>query len=280
MTADTTATSEVAGGAGVTAAGKGFFYQPLAFATLHGQADLVTVLNDTLRTLRGDGTLRRLSLHWYRGLDVGVRPAGVPSFTAALACSRPAPTRRADVVPAPSGDSARRVEPIVPARRWEVLSSDELDRLREAVFAVLADVGVRFPLPRALDVLAAHGAAVDRSRDRRPAAASARRGGPGERAARVHALRPRALVRPAPRRPPLLPVQRRQRRLRDRSRERRAARRRPWPTWPHRRASATRCLRSPSTGGRSSPPATCRSVRALCTRRRPCSPTRPSTSRP
>ena len=53
----------------------------------------------------------------------------------------------------------------MPARRWQVLSSAELDRLREAVFAVLADVGVRFPLPRALDVLSAHGAVVDRSRD-------------------------------------------------------------------------------------------------------------------
>ena len=45
MIADTTAMSETAGGAGVSAAGKGFFYQPLACATLHGQADLVTVLN-------------------------------------------------------------------------------------------------------------------------------------------------------------------------------------------------------------------------------------------
>ena len=69
------------------------------------------------------------------------------------------------MVPASGGDSARCIEPIVPARRWQVLSPAELDRLREAVFAVLADVGVRFPLPEALDVLAAHGAVVDRSRD-------------------------------------------------------------------------------------------------------------------
>jgi trimethylamine--corrinoid protein Co-methyltransferase len=57
-----------------------------------------------------------------------------------------------------------RIAPIVPARRWEVLTVADLDRLREAVFAVLSDVGVRFPLPRALDVLAAHGATVDRGR--------------------------------------------------------------------------------------------------------------------
>jgi L-cystine transport system substrate-binding protein len=85
MTADTTAMSEATGGAGVSAIGKGFFYQPLACAALRGQADLVTVLNASLRTLRGDGTLRRLSRHWYHGLDVSVRPAGVPSFSAALA---------------------------------------------------------------------------------------------------------------------------------------------------------------------------------------------------
>jgi L-cystine transport system substrate-binding protein len=85
MIADTTAMSETAGGAGVSAAGKGFFFQPLACATLRGQTDLVTVLNAGLRTLHRDGTLRRLSRHWYRGLDVTVRPAGVPSFSAALA---------------------------------------------------------------------------------------------------------------------------------------------------------------------------------------------------
>ena len=57
-----------------------------------------------------------------------------------------------------------RVDPIVPARRWEVLTAADLDRLREAVFAVLAEVGVRFPLPRALVILEGHGAVVDRSR--------------------------------------------------------------------------------------------------------------------
>jgi trimethylamine--corrinoid protein Co-methyltransferase len=58
-----------------------------------------------------------------------------------------------------------RIDSIVSSHRWEVLTQAELDRLREAVFAVLAEVGVRFPLPRALDILEAHGAAVDRSRE-------------------------------------------------------------------------------------------------------------------
>jgi trimethylamine--corrinoid protein Co-methyltransferase len=58
-----------------------------------------------------------------------------------------------------------RIDAISPSRRWDVLAPAELDRLREAVFAVLAETGVRFPLPRALDILAARGAVVDRSRE-------------------------------------------------------------------------------------------------------------------
>ena len=57
------------------------------------------------------------------------------------------------------------IDPITPSRRWDVLTVTELDRLREAVFAVLAETGVRFPLARALDVLESCGAAIDRSRE-------------------------------------------------------------------------------------------------------------------
>ena len=88
------------------------------------------------------------------------------------------------MAPASRGEAASRIEPIAPARRWEVLSPVELDRLREVVFAVLADVGVRFPLPRALDVLAAGGALVDRSREvarlPRPLVEQALAAAPGE----------------------------------------------------------------------------------------------------
>ena len=52
---------------------------------------------------------------------------------------------------------------ITPSRRWEALTQAELDRIRESIFTVLAEVGVRFPLARALETLEAHGAAVDRS---------------------------------------------------------------------------------------------------------------------
>ena len=55
-----------------------------------------------------------------------------------------------------------RIASIMPSRRWEVLSAAELDYLREAIFTVLAQVGVRFPLEAALDTLAAHGGTVDR----------------------------------------------------------------------------------------------------------------------
>ena len=51
----------------------------------------------------------------------------------------------------------------MPSRRWEVLTAAQLDRIREAIFTVLAQVGVRFPLTAALDILEAHGAVIDRA---------------------------------------------------------------------------------------------------------------------
>jgi trimethylamine--corrinoid protein Co-methyltransferase len=56
-----------------------------------------------------------------------------------------------------------RIAPIMPSRRWEVLTAAQLDRIREAIFTVLAQVGVRFPLTAALDILEAHGAVIDRA---------------------------------------------------------------------------------------------------------------------
>ncbi len=85
MTADTTAATVRAGGAAVTAAGAGFYYQPQAFAVQPGQTDLIALLDYAVRTLHSSGELSRLSRRWYHGLDVSVRPAGVPTFTKALA---------------------------------------------------------------------------------------------------------------------------------------------------------------------------------------------------
>jgi cystine transport system substrate-binding protein len=85
MTADTTAVTIRAGGAAITAAGLGFFYQPQAFAAEPGQTDLIALLDSAIRSMRASGELTRLSRRWYHGLDVSARPAGVPTFTKALA---------------------------------------------------------------------------------------------------------------------------------------------------------------------------------------------------
>ena len=190
MTADTTAVSEQAGGAGVSAAGKGFFYQPLACATQPGQTDLLAVLNATLRTLRSDGTLRRLSRHWYHGLDVS---AAAGRRALVHRCARQAqgghlpgdlawpPFRTGIPLPAsnPSaGPPLGRADP----GRARPPARGRLRRARRR--------RRRVPAARALDVLAVHGAVVDRSRRGRPPAAEPRRGGPGGGPGRVHAVRP------------------------------------------------------------------------------------------
>ena len=56
-----------------------------------------------------------------------------------------------------------RIEPIRPRRRWRVLADADVERLEAAVVEVLGEVGVRFPLQRALDVLERGGCGVDRA---------------------------------------------------------------------------------------------------------------------
>jgi len=59
--------------------------------------------------------------------------------------------------------SARQwIDPVQPRLRWRVLSDADIERLDAAVIDVLGDVGVRFPLARALDALARGGCRVDR----------------------------------------------------------------------------------------------------------------------
>ena len=59
--------------------------------------------------------------------------------------------------------SARqRIDPVRPRLRWRVLSDADIERLDAAVIEVLGDVGVRFPLARALEALARGGCRVDR----------------------------------------------------------------------------------------------------------------------
>jgi len=60
-------------------------------------------------------------------------------------------------------NATQRIDPIRPRLRWRVLSDADVERLDAAVIAVLGDVGVRFPLERALDALERGGCRVDRA---------------------------------------------------------------------------------------------------------------------
>jgi trimethylamine--corrinoid protein Co-methyltransferase len=53
------------------------------------------------------------------------------------------------------------ITPIRPKHRWRILTDQELERLRSATFEILAEVGIHFPLRKAVNLLAENGAAVD-----------------------------------------------------------------------------------------------------------------------
>lgn len=53
------------------------------------------------------------------------------------------------------------IQPIRPQIKMELLTQDELDRIKSATLQILQEVGVHFPSERALGVFAAHGADVD-----------------------------------------------------------------------------------------------------------------------
>lgn len=57
--------------------------------------------------------------------------------------------------------SAEPITPITPKHRWRILSDDELAKMKEATYRILEDIGIQFPLRRALDLFAEHGAEVD-----------------------------------------------------------------------------------------------------------------------
>lgn len=59
--------------------------------------------------------------------------------------------------------AAARIAPIRSRLRWDVLGAADVERLEAAVLEVLADVGVRFPLERALEALERGGCRVDRA---------------------------------------------------------------------------------------------------------------------
>jgi trimethylamine--corrinoid protein Co-methyltransferase len=53
------------------------------------------------------------------------------------------------------------ITPVTPKHLWRILGDEELDRLKQATYTILSEVGVHFPLKRALNLFAEHGAAVD-----------------------------------------------------------------------------------------------------------------------
>jgi trimethylamine--corrinoid protein Co-methyltransferase len=56
------------------------------------------------------------------------------------------------------------IKPIAnPRIKLEVLSKKDIDRIHTATLEIIENPGVKFPLPRALDILASHGASVDRT---------------------------------------------------------------------------------------------------------------------
>ena len=54
------------------------------------------------------------------------------------------------------------LEPLRPAYRVQYLTDEQLDMLQEATLDILEHVGVKFPSEKALDILDAHGAKVDK----------------------------------------------------------------------------------------------------------------------
>ena len=55
------------------------------------------------------------------------------------------------------------LEPIRSPYRVRFLGEDQLDQLQAATLRILEEVGVKFPSPMALEILADHGAKVDRA---------------------------------------------------------------------------------------------------------------------
>ena len=56
-----------------------------------------------------------------------------------------------------------RIDPIRPRLRWRALGEADVERLEQAILWTLAEVGVRFPLARALDALERGGCHIDRA---------------------------------------------------------------------------------------------------------------------
>jgi trimethylamine--corrinoid protein Co-methyltransferase len=67
------------------------------------------------------------------------------------------------IPPAEGFSATPPLEPIRSHRRMQFLDDEQLDRLQDATLRILEEVGVRFPSETALEILAGHGARVDRA---------------------------------------------------------------------------------------------------------------------
>ncbi len=74
MTDQANAWSAIASGESLAIGGP-FFYEPLGFATAMGQTDLSALFDHAIASMRGDGSLARISAKWYGGHDLSKAPA-------------------------------------------------------------------------------------------------------------------------------------------------------------------------------------------------------------
>jgi polar amino acid transport system substrate-binding protein len=73
MAAQPTLKQAIKSGQPFALSGNPLFYQGLSFGVRKGQQDLLAVLDYTIRTMRSDGTLSRLSKEWFNGLDLSAK---------------------------------------------------------------------------------------------------------------------------------------------------------------------------------------------------------------
>jgi ABC-type amino acid transport substrate-binding protein len=85
MTADITGQRAIDNGRPVELSGQAFYYEAMCFATRKGEADLLALLDYTVKKMRADGSLTAMAKEWY-GFDPTQPPAaGVPEFEEAIA---------------------------------------------------------------------------------------------------------------------------------------------------------------------------------------------------
>lgn len=85
MASDLALRAAITAGEPIELSGGAFFYEPLAFALRPKETDWLALLDATIATMRGDGSLSELSKSWYGGRDATQPPAPeVPTFREAM----------------------------------------------------------------------------------------------------------------------------------------------------------------------------------------------------